>query len=129
MHDSMNAKPSRWWVAALISLVCLSGVAGAEDGRPAVVVVNPFAGRDDLVPKGRTLFNIHCSHCHGPNAVQGERPRDLRRLSRRYGEDMPAVFYKTATGGRADKGMPSWKGILEDETLWKIFTFLQTVQK
>ena len=42
---------------------------------------------------------------------------------------MPTVFYKTATGGRADKGMPPWKGVLEDETLWKIFTFLQTVQK
>ena len=113
------------WVAMLVSLLWLSGAAIAGES----TVANPFAGRDDLVPEGRTLFNVHCSHCHGPNAFQGERPRDLRRLSRRYGDDMPAVFYKTATTGRADKGMPPWKGILEDEELWKIFTFLETVQK
>jgi polar amino acid transport system substrate-binding protein len=71
---------------------------------------------------------IHCSRCHGPNAVQGERKRDLRRLSQRYQDRMPAVFYQTVTTGRAAKGMPSWKGILNDETLWTIFTFLETVQ-
>ena len=27
-----------------------------------------------------------------------------------------------------DKGMPNWKGILQDETLWTIFTFLESVQ-
>lgn len=42
---------------------------------------------------------------------------------------MPAVFYQTATTGRTTKGMPSWKGILKDEELWTIFTFLKTVQK
>ena len=92
-------------------------------------IVNPFAGRDDLVSKGKTEFNIHCSHCHGPNAFQGERARDLRRLSRRYKKDMPAVFYKTVINGRPDKGMPPWKGVLEDEILWTIYTFLEAVQK
>jgi hypothetical protein len=24
--------------------------------------------------------------------------------------------------------MPSWKGVLDDETLWTIFAFLETVQ-
>jgi len=91
-------------------------------------IVNPFGGREDAVEAGRTLFNVHCSHCHGPNAVQGEKPRDLRRLALRYGKNMPAIFFKTATGGREDKGMPSWAGALDAETLWTIFTFIQTVQ-
>jgi mono/diheme cytochrome c family protein len=38
------------------------------------------------------------------------------------------MFYTTVSTGRMDKGMPVWKGVLNDETLWKIFTFLQTVQ-
>ncbi len=126
----MKRSSNRWpWVATLISLLWLSGLANVEAATVNVAVANPFAGRDDLVSAGRTLFNLHCSHCHGPNAIQGERRRDLRRLSRRYGDDLPAVFYQTATVGRADKGMPPWKGILEDEELWKIFTFLETVQK
>ncbi len=130
----MKRSLNRWpWLAILVSLICFCGVANAEKSaktsKTDVSVTNPFAGRKDLVSKGKTLFNVHCSHCHGPNAVQGERRRDLRRLSRRYKDNMPAIFYKTATGGRVSKGMPPWKGVLEDEALWKIFTFLETVQK
>ncbi len=125
----MNRISTTCWAVALAALLWLSGAASAEKPAGGAAIANPFAGRDDLVPEGRSLFNVHCSHCHGPNAVQGERPRDLRRLARRYRDDMPAVFYKTATGGREDKGMPSWRGTLEDDQLWKIFTFLQTVQK
>jgi mono/diheme cytochrome c family protein len=113
------------WVATLAALLYFSGVACPEASKG---ITNPFDGRANLVSQGKTLFNIHCAHCHGPNAVQGERKRDLRRLSRRYQDRMPAVFYQTVTTGRAAKGMPSWKGALEDETLWTIFTFLETVQ-
>ena len=126
----MNTSCKRWSGAiALVALLGFSGAIHAEKLKANGTVTNPFAGRDDMVPAGRTLFNVHCSHCHGPNAVQGERPRDLRRLSRRYGDEMPAVFYKTVTVGRVTKGMPPWKGILEDDAFWKIFTFLETVQK
>ena len=104
-----------WWACG--------AQANAEDA-----IKNPFAGRDDLVQEGRTLFNVRCSHCHGPDAFQGERPRDLRRLSKRYGAEMAVVFYRTATTGRAALGMPSWGGVLKEEELWKIFTFLQSVQ-
>jgi mono/diheme cytochrome c family protein len=123
----MRTRFKQWqWAAILVATLGLVGVVGAEEAKD---VANPFDGRDDLIPKGKTLFNVHCSHCHGPNAVQGERKRDLRRLSRRYKARMPAVFYQTVTTGRADKGMPPWKGVLEDDTLWTIFTFLETVQK
>ena len=116
-------------MTALMVWLGLIGVIIANELKTESQVTNPLAGRDDLVPKGKTFFNVHCSHCHGPNAVQGERKRDLRRLSRRYKERMPAVFYKTVINGRPTKGMPPWKGVLEDEKLWTIYTFLQTVQK
>lgn len=112
--------------AAVVGVLLLVGAAAPS---AAEALANPFEGREDLIPEGKTLFNVHCSHCHGPNAIQGERPRDLRRLNKRYGADMANAFYKTATTGRPDKGMPNWTGVLEDEQLWKIFTFLQTVQK
>ena len=56
--------------------------AAAFSGDDEWVPVNPFSGDEEMISKGRTLFNVYCSHCHGPNAIQGERPRDLRRLSR-----------------------------------------------
>ena len=113
--------------AAMASLLALAAgaVPAEDDTRP----VNLFDGKADVVPEGNSLFNQYCSHCHGPNAEQGERPRDLRRLKIRYGDDAIAVFYKTVSTGRLEKGMPIWKGILPDEVLWKIFTFLSSIQK
>ena len=103
--------------------------AGTQAARvTAAPATNPFEGRADLVDDGRGLFNQYCSHCHGPNAIQGERPRDLRRLRIRYGQDAPEAYYKAVSVGRADKGMPIWKGVLSDEALWRIFTYLQSVQ-
>jgi len=77
---------------------------------------------------GRSLFNQHCGHCHGPNAIQGERPLDLRRLTLRYGDRAPTVFDETMSTGRLAKGMPVWRGVLSDEVLRRIFIYLQTVQ-
>ncbi len=88
----------------------------------------PSRGEEDLVEDGRGLFNQYCAHCHGPNAIQGERPRDLRRLKVRYGQEAPQVYYQVVNHGRLDKGMPVWKGVLSEDALWRIFTYLQTVQ-
>ncbi len=95
-----------------------------EPARPK----NPYQDRADITEEGRSLLNQYCAHCHGPNAEQGERPRDLRRLKIRYGEDAISVFWTTVNAGRMDKGMPMWGGVLPDDTLWRIFTFLESVQ-
>ena len=113
----------------------LGSPAGAQeaDGSDAApskpVFSNPFSGQEDIQAEGRTKFNVHCSHCHGPNAIQGERPRDLRRLTLRYGEKVAEVFLTTALDGRPDKGMPPWRNVMPEEELWKVFTFLETVQR
>lgn len=112
------------WRLALVALVVTAPVSAFAADK----IANPYAGREDLVEEGGSLLNQYCSHCHGPYAVQGERPRDLRRLNLRYGEYAAETFYTTAQNGRPEKGMPSWKGILEDDILWKIFTFLQSIQ-
>lgn len=116
------------WAAAMAVVLCLSWAAVSLAEEPAAQGPNPFEGRSDVVPEGQSLFNQYCSHCHGPNAVQGERPRDLRRLAIRYGQRAPEVFWQNVTKGRPDKGMPVWRGTLSDDVLWRIFTYLQSVQ-
>ena len=115
-------------VLALSSLVASALAAPASAQQAAPSVTNPLSGRADVIDEGRSLFNQYCAHCHGTNAYQGERPRDLRRLSLRYGHEAPRVFYETVTKGKLDKGMPVWKPALSDDALWQIFTFLETVQ-
>ena len=93
------------------------------------IPVNPFSGDEAIIVKGRSLFNVHCAHCHGFNAIQGMRKRDLRRLTIKYKDKMTLVFLTTVLNGRVEKGMPSWGGIMEEDTLWTVFSFLETVQK
>jgi len=139
-HFFSNPKPytgedavvSKFWRAAptgagAAALAIAAIVAGAAD-EPSAPPANPYAGRTEVVPEGKSLFNQYCSHCHGPDAIQGERPRDLRRLTIRYRENATATFYTTISNGRMDKGMPVWKGVLNDDVIWKIYTFLETVQ-
>ena len=78
--------------------------ARADDS--AVAAKNPYDV--DRTADGRGLFNQYCAHCHSPDAVSPDPPRDLRRLKRRYGEKTADVFYFTVTHGQADKGMPNW---------------------
>lgn len=101
-------------VAIFVSLYVLCGHALANDAR--------------LAEKGREIFNQFCYHCHGSDAIQGERIRDLRRLTRRYGDERHDVFLKTVTEGRTDKGMPSWKESLSPQALSEIWAFLESVQ-
>jgi polar amino acid transport system substrate-binding protein len=95
---------------------------------PSGASPNPFDGRVDVVPVGRSMFNQHCSHCHSPNAQSPEPTRDLRRLKRRYGDQRATMFYATVTGGRPTKGMPTWAATLSADEIWQIWTFLESVQ-
>ncbi len=125
---------SKLMAAALLCLAALvpdgpAAVRGAAlAGEPAPPEINPLHGDALAVPEGRSLFNQHCSHCHAPNAINPEPTMDLRRLRRRYGDGTPAAFYATVTAGRPAKGMPPWGGVLSGETIWKIYTFLESVQ-
>lgn len=90
--------------------------------------VIPFRGDADAIAVGRRAFNHHCAHCHGPNAFNPEPSRDLRRLKRRYSGETAQVFYGSVAAGRPTKGMPTWGDVLDADTIWKIWAFLETVQ-
>ena len=119
-------------LACLIAIVARDGsanseeLAGAATGKPAQAL-----GEDNAaaVKEGRSLFNQTCAHCHGPDASTGQSERNLRRLSARYGDDMPNVFRSTVMNGRPDKGMPVWGEVLDEKTIDRIYDYLVTVQE
>src|SRR5439155_21105948 len=98
-------------VASLLLCAELSADDAAQPARSdakAAAVTNPLEGDNSRIAQGRSLFNQYCAHCHGPNALSPDPPRDLRRLNLRYGDRMTEIFHFTVTHGRADKGMPNW---------------------
>ena len=119
------AVSSRPLIVMAILIFTAGGMAAEEKVES---LKNPYEGREDVLAEGGSLFNQYCSHCHGPLAVQGERPRDLRRLTIRYGDDAINSYWATVNEGRMDKGMPVWKEAISDDVKWRIYTFLQSVQ-
>jgi mono/diheme cytochrome c family protein len=117
-------------VIGLYRLLLLLSVAAfaVTTGNLEAAIKNPFEGDSARIAQGKSLFNQYCSHCHAPNAISPDAPKDLRRLKTRYGDTMAEVFHFTVTHGRPDKGMPNWKDMLDEQTLWTIFTFLESVQ-
>jgi ABC-type amino acid transport substrate-binding protein len=87
------------------------------------------AGNAGQIAAGHQLFNDNCSHCHGPDAIQGVRRINLRLLHHRYGDRMDEVFLTTVTHGRLPQGMPNWSGILNDAQFHDILAFLHSVQE
>ncbi len=82
----------------------------------------------EVVAEGKEVFNGTCAHCHGPDAVQGVKKIDLRRLTLRYGEGAHNMYWKTVHEGWPTKGMPTWKGVFTEEQFTKIYAFLSSIQ-
>jgi mono/diheme cytochrome c family protein len=68
------------------------------------------------------------ARCHGLGAVSGGIAPDLRYLPE--GEEGDEIFVQRVRGGSTRDGrvlMPPFDGILSQETLWAIRTWLNTV--
>lgn len=104
---------------------------------------NPYRGDAKVADVGRIVFNAACSTCHG---LDGDATRhvgnDLRLLDiychQRIKDaatrahcvrDNDDFFRVSVLEGKARVGvthMPSWNGVLSQEALWSIRTFLES---
>jgi mono/diheme cytochrome c family protein len=93
---------------------------------PTRPLENPFAGQAAAVEEGGKLFQaFNCDGCHGVGAVGAWAP-NLADGRWRYGGS-PGVIFGTIYGGRAN-GMPAFGGALPESSIWKIVTYLQSLQ-
>lgn len=116
---SANRVPSEW-----IRTVA----ANAADAPASAATGKAASGNEAAITHGRQLFNTNCAHCHGPNAASPDPKIDLRKLAKRYGDDMSQTFDTTVHNGRADKGMPPWKGVLSEDDIGMVKAFIVSVQ-
>jgi cytochrome c oxidase cbb3-type subunit 3 len=87
---------------------------------------NPFAGDSAAAREGEKLFTVfNCDGCHSGGAVGMIGP-SLADGRWRYGGS-PAAIYETISAGRP-RGMPAFGGVLPEEAIWKIVTYLQSLQ-
>lgn len=91
---------------------------------PAEDLVNPFSGDPGAAQQGKLLFaTMNCDGCHGEGALGFVGP-SLVDGRWRYGGEDGALFHSVFYG--RPKGMPAYGGILADETIWQLVSYIQT---
>jgi len=92
----------------------------------------PSLGSEPLQALGFACFKAHCEQCHGaPGVARAQFAMGLlpvpSSLSQAAHDWLPAELYWITRYGIKMTGMPAWQYRLDDEALWSIFAFLQTL--
>jgi mono/diheme cytochrome c family protein len=102
-----------------------AGAAGADSAKGAQ------AGKKDMLLastaeyNGWKIFHVYCFRCHGVDAFGGQLAPDLRHSVGPLGSVTHEVFLQTVTNGRLEKGMPSWKTLLDTAQMENIWAYLK----
>ena len=88
---------------------------------------NPYRGNPVALKIGSSGFNQNCARCHGLQAVSGGLAPDLRYLDKADAGD--EWFLNRIRHGYTQNGMtkmPAFEGILSQEAMWSIRTYLDS---
>ncbi|WP_434513282.1 cytochrome c-550 PedF [Dechloromonas sp. ARDL1] len=91
---------------------------------------NPYRKDKTAIRIGDSAYNQNCARCHGLGAISGGIAPDLRYLP--LGDEGDEVFLPRIRKGSVRDGrvyMPPFEGILSQEAMWAIRTWLETVHE
>lgn len=77
-----------------------------------------------VVYTGWKYFNLNCARCHGED-VTGTTIAPHLIDSFKSGKVDHAEFWRVVHGSRAQKGMPNWSGIIDDDKLQAIYQYIK----
>lgn len=92
------------------------------------VKTNPYRSDAIAIRIGSSAYNQNCARCHGLGAISGGIAPDLRYLP--LGDEGDQYFTQRVRNGAVRDGrvyMPKFEGILSQEGLWAIRSWLETV--
>jgi mono/diheme cytochrome c family protein len=94
-------------------------------------LTNPLGPED--AAQGGQIFRTNCEMCHGPeghgDGPAGQsldpRPRNLAEIQAQAGDDF---LYWRIHDGKPGTAMVAWKGILTEEQIWQVVSFIRTLK-
>ena len=92
---------------------------------------NPFGA--DEAAQGAEVFQSNCQMCHGEQGhgdgpASGSldpQPKNLAVLQETAADDY--LFWRISTG-KPGTSMVAWKGILTDQQIWQVVSFIRTLK-
>ncbi len=91
---------------------------------------NPYRGDKEAIRIGTSAYNQNCARCHGLGGISGGIAPDLRYLP--AGDEGDEIFLNRIRHGSVRGGrvyMPPFEGILPQEAMWSIRSWLETVHE
>jgi cytochrome c-550 PedF len=89
---------------------------------------NPYNGNARALEVGASGYNQNCARCHGLQVISGGIAPDLRYLEK--GKPGDEWFIQRIRGGAKKSDgttiMPAFEGILPQEAMWAIRTYIET---
>ena len=99
-------------------------------------LANPFSDDPEAIAEGKDLYRANCSSCHGTTgegdgpAAAGMDPPPQNLASRQSNLSDAYLFWRISEGGLMEPFnsiMPGWRGLLNDEKIWQIISFVRTM--
>ncbi|MHB8882553.1 MAG: c-type cytochrome [Thermodesulfovibrionales bacterium] len=112
-------------VAVMVTAGLLLGFSATSSGAEHATK-NPYAGKAKMVKEGQKIYDYNCKSCHGEGA-KGDVCPDLTVKKKKFGNS-DAELFKTISQGLPG-GMPNWDKTLGTEKIWKIITYLRSLEK
>jgi len=127
------------FVILIVGAFILAACGGSATEAPATLAPVPadYAGKTnplgpDAAADGAKVFQVNCEPCHGPQghgdgpsgAALDPKPKNLGKIQQMAGDDF--LFWRINTGSQ-DTSMAPWQGILTEEQIWQVITFVRTL--
>ncbi len=92
--------------------------------------VNPYRGNEVAIEIGTSGYAQNCARCHGLQVISGGLSPDLRYLE--AGDEGDSWFIeRIRNGARKSDGttiMPKFEGLINQEAMWAIRTYIETLR-
>jgi len=105
--------------------------SAASEASPSLQQASTTAhGPDKLLAspdeyQGWKWFHVYCFRCHGVDAMGSDLAPNLRKSVSSEGLVTHDVFLKTVLEGRQEKGMQSWKELLDPKQVEQLYAYVK----
>jgi mono/diheme cytochrome c family protein len=128
-------------VLVLLFLTACGSNSSSSDSTPLAPATVPpeYAGKTNpldasAATEGADVFKANCVACHGEQGkgdgiASGSldpKPANLGEVVKQVGDDY--LFWRISEG-KPGTSMVAWKGVLEEEQIWQVITFIHTLNK
>ncbi|HEY9090004.1 MAG TPA: cytochrome c [Anaerolineaceae bacterium] len=132
-------------VMVVLALALAACGGGAANETSAVEVPADYAGKTNPVANdaaaataGQEIYTTNCASCHGDTgagdgaagAALDPKPAALNALSAEKNDAY--LFWRISEGGMMEpfnSSMPAFKGVLSEDQIWQVVTYIHTLAK